>query len=176
MKKGMICALLCLLSFHAQAGDGMLVYGKDTAFLLNPPKTWVVDTHVGVEQGINAALYPKGDTWQNAPSVMYVRVSKKNGRRLDQFVADDEKQFQSDCPGIRIQNGTPAFKTEHPTMLRKFDCRDARAPNAEWVAYIDAKKSFIVFVASSRSEDDLAKIQPAYEQVLRDLITMDVTK
>lgn len=174
MKKYALCLLACLVAMPCWAGDGMIILAGSVSFIVNPPVGWVVDTRSGALQGVNVVLYPKGQTWQNAPAVMYARVPEKEKQTFAQFIAIDEKVFQDSCPGIQIQSITIQADPQYPIQSRRFICSSGAAQNSELVSYVDAGKSFVVWVASARSKSDLERIQPAFVQLVRDAVVLQV--
>lgn len=174
MKKSVLCILMCMASLSSWASDGVIILAGAISFVVNPPAHWSVDTKSGVAQGANVVLYPKGQNWQNAPAVIYARVTEKGAQSLAQFVAADEKVFQDNCPGIQIQSVTVKTDPQYSIQSRRFLCSSGEAQNSELVSYVDAGKSFIIWVASARTKSDLSRIEPAFGQVVRDAIILKV--
>src|SRR5262249_19734217 len=67
-------SLPCFLSFSQQYPGG-IVYGPKAAFNIGAPKGWVLDNESGQEQGLPCVLYPKGQSWANAKTVMYAKIA-----------------------------------------------------------------------------------------------------
>lgn len=172
--KWSVAVMSLALSTALFAQEGMIVLAGKLSFLAKPPVGWIADTTSGASQGVNVVLYPKGQTWQNAPAVMYARVEAKRGQPLGKFVATDEKVFQGNCPGIQIQSLTIKTNPQYPIQSRRFSCASGDAQNSELVSYVDAGSYVVIWVASARKAADLAKAQPAFEQVIRDFMVWDV--
>ncbi len=58
-----------------------VVRGKDYAFEIKAPRSWVLDNGAAKDQGINLVFYPTGTNWDNSKAVIYVRV-RTNGAAL----------------------------------------------------------------------------------------------
>jgi hypothetical protein len=54
---------------------GGIVYGPRAAFNISAPEGWVLDNESGKEQGLPCVLYPKGESWVDAKTVMYAQIA-----------------------------------------------------------------------------------------------------
>lgn len=172
--KRYILLVALIIPMLSWAVEGMVVLGDGYSLMVKEQPGWVADTQVAAGSGIVLVLYPKGSSWKDAVSVMYVRV-KKTHESLDVLVGDDVDNFRDTCPGIRIQTEKPSFKSEYPLQMRRFICTSGDAANSELVAYLDAGKQMkVIWVASSRTESQLNSTRPVFEQVLKGFKMWDV--
>src|SRR5246127_3975812 len=58
-----------------------VVRGKDYAFEIKAPRSWVLDNEAAKDQGLNLVFYPTGTNWETSKAVIYVRV-RTNGTAL----------------------------------------------------------------------------------------------
>src|SRR5690349_19032876 len=49
--------------------QGGLIYGDGWSFLIQAPPGWVMDEQAGQEQGVNAAFYRRGESWEEGEAV-----------------------------------------------------------------------------------------------------------
>src|SRR5437588_11838875 len=54
---------------------GGIVYGPNAAFNIAAPEGWVLDNESGAQQGLPCVLYPKGQPWADAKTIMYAKIA-----------------------------------------------------------------------------------------------------
>ena len=107
--------LICLALFVAVAVPaqnkyaGGIVYGPKAAFNISAPEGWVLDNESGVEQGLPCVLYPNGESWADARTVMYAKIASTAYEDAEKFAAVAIKQMESKHgkPKEKIDKGTP---------------------------------------------------------------------
>ncbi|MBI5299189.1 MAG: hypothetical protein HY877_02685 [Deltaproteobacteria bacterium] len=139
--------LVMLLSIPLWA-EGRIIYGEGFAFSVEAPTKWVLDVSNAPPE-LNLILYPQGQTWADASSVMYARVLKKGKRQIQDIIKEDEADFLQRCPQGKIEKKSLTVKIKNPSETRSFLC----SGNAyEAVTFIDIEKVAVLFVLSSRTE------------------------
>jgi hypothetical protein len=98
-----VFALLCARSFGQETYPGGIVYGPKAAFSIAAPNGWVLDNQAGVEQGLPCVLYPKGESWADARTVMYAKIASTEFEDVNAFVAFAIK-------GMKAKRGLPKEK------------------------------------------------------------------
>src|SRR4029453_4826895 len=86
----LLCIELLILRFGVAAQSqypGGIVYGPKAAFNISAPEGWVLDNQAGAEQGMPCVLYPKGQSWADARTVMYAKIASTNFEDVNAFVA-----------------------------------------------------------------------------------------
>jgi hypothetical protein len=145
---------------------GGIVYGPKAAFNIAAPEGWVLDNESGVEQGLPCVLYPKGESWADARTVMYAKIASTQYEDAEKFAAVAIKQMESKHgkPKGRIEKG----KTGDG---RAFFINEYRATKtySQWerVAYVQLPKAVAYIVLSSRDEASYRKDAPALRDVLK---------
>src|SRR5712691_5750059 len=82
------CLLFATVSISAQETNrGGIVYGPKAAFNIAAPEGWVLDNQAGVEQGLPCVLYPRGESWAIARTVMYAKIAGTQFEDVNAFVA-----------------------------------------------------------------------------------------
>jgi hypothetical protein len=169
MKATGVLWLMVVLSAAVAAQNkyaGGIVYGPKAAFNISAPKGWVLDNESGVEQGLPCVLYPKGESWANARTVMYAKIASTQYEDAEKFAAVAIKQMESrhGKPKEKIDKGTtgngqPFFINEYP----------ATKTYSQWerVAYVQLPKAVAYIVLSSRDEASYRKDAPALREVLK---------
>ena len=85
-----ICILFLLICARGSAQEnfrGGIVYGPKAAFNISAPERWVLDNESGKNQGLPCVLYPKGESWADAPTVMYAKIAGTQFEDVKAFVA-----------------------------------------------------------------------------------------
>jgi hypothetical protein len=145
---------------------GGIVYGPKAAFSISAPEGWVLDNESGAEQGLPCVLYPKGESWADARTVMYAKIASTQYEDAEKFAAVAIKQMESKHgkPKEKIDKGKTGndqafFINEYP----------ATETYSQWerVAYVQLPKAVAYIVLSSRDEASYRKDAPALREVLK---------
>ena len=170
------CIALLLLGGKILAQDtfpGGIVYGPKAAFKISAPAGWVLDNSAGVEQGLPCVLYPKGEHWQDARTIMYAKIASTAFTEVDKFVARAIKEMQKihGTPKEKIasgktSDGKPYFINEYPATKSY--------SQFEQVAYIQLPGAVAYIVLSSKDESSFRKDAPALQDLLKSLAYMEV--
>src|SRR5438270_10386504 len=91
------CGLALLASGSISAQEkyrGGIVYGPKAAFDINAPEGWVLDNESGAQQGLPCVLYPKGELWADARTIMYAKIASTQYEDVNAFVAMAIKEMQ----------------------------------------------------------------------------------
>jgi len=127
-----------------------IIYGTNHAYSLTAPEGWVLDNSSGVGQGLYAVFYKQGESWQNAPTVMYTNTASledKHHKTIKKLMDFDIKTYKNDDPSIEIITGDDILiKGSLVASVRYF-----KGKNYEAVAYIDAVKTGVMIVMSART-------------------------
>ena len=166
---GVICSALLFLCVGALAQEkyhGGIVYGPKAAFNISAPEGWVLDNESGVNQGLPCVLYPKGESWADARTVIYAKIASTQYEDAEKFVAAAIKDMEKTHgkPKEKIDKGKTGdgqsfFINEYP----------ATKTYSQWerVAYIQLPKAVAYIVLSSRDEASYRKDASALREVLK---------
>ena len=156
MKNVLITFILLIssISFSQENCNCGTIYGETFSFKLTAPSGWVLDNKSGVKQEIQAVFYKKGNTWSDAETVMYANTSPlkmPNQKTLADLMEYDAKRFQKNYPGIKISKENKIkINDKIFAIIKKFGSKSYG--NYEAIAYIDAGKTGIMIVMSSRTK------------------------
>src|SRR5205809_1871559 len=94
---GVLCSMVVLAATVAAQNQyaGGIVYGPKAAFNIAAPEGWVLDNESGVEQGLPCVLYPKGESWADARTVIYAKIAGTDYKDAEKFVQVAIKQMHS---------------------------------------------------------------------------------
>src|SRR6266568_6927314 len=158
--------VICGRNFGQENYRGGIVYGPKAAFNISAPEGWVLDNESGVEQGLPCVLYPKGESWADARTVIYGKIAGTDYEDAEKFVQVAIKQIEDKHgkPKEKIDKGTTGngqsfFINEYP----------ATKTYSQWerVAYIQLPKAVAYIVLSSRDEASYRKDASALREVLK---------
>jgi hypothetical protein len=153
----------------APKGEFTLLYGDNHAFGITPPQGWTVDDTSGLGSKIRCVLYPKGQTWATAPTVMYLNPlhQKKDVRRtLAQMIAHDIEAFGQRAPRGRVTpGGRLATGVTGKSAEVRYFAPEGGAPT-EAVAYVAEDGLVMLLVLSSRDEAGFQRHLPAFESLV----------
>src|SRR5580700_8991627 len=145
-----------------------VVRGKDYAFEIKAPRSWVLDNGAAKNQGLNLVFYPTGTNWETSKAVIYVRV-RTNGTAL-RNIAD---QVNDTLRNLR-ETGSPNVTVKHAKTLTTQDASKAeiyyfagdKFGNFEATAYIQARGSIHFITLSARDEGSFRQAISAFDAVV----------
>ena len=168
-------ALLCVCSgvWAQEKYRGGIVYGPKAAFNISAPEGWVLDNESGVSQGQPCVLYPKGESWSDARTVMYAKIASTQFEDVNAFVAWAIKGMEKTHgkPKEKIASG----KTHdgHPYFINEYP---ATKTYSQWerVGYVQLPHAVGYIVLSSRDQASYRKDSGALEKVLKTLFYLEL--
>jgi len=164
-----ICSALLFLCVEVLAQKhypGGIVYGPKAAFNVSAPEGWVLDNESGANQGLPCVLYPKGESWADARTVMYAKIAGTKFEDVNAFVAFAIKEMEKThgkpkekIASGKTQDGHDYFINEYP----------ATKNYSQWerIAYIQLPHAIAYIVLSSRDEASYRKDAPALREALK---------
>ena len=165
--------LLCLIAVSfpsslcfSQTYPGGIVYGPKAAFNIAAPEGWVLDNESRAQQGLPCVLYPKGESWADARTIMYAKIASTQYEDVNAFVATAIKELakRHGKPKEKIASG----KTHdgHDFFINEYP---ASKTYSQWerVAYVQLPHAVAYIVLSSRDKASYQKDSPALEAVLK---------
>jgi hypothetical protein len=151
-----------------------IIYGDKFAFSLTAPKGWILDNKSGVTQGLYAVFYRQGESWDKALTVMYANTASledKAHKTLDQLIKYDLDNFRSNYSDIKIIDGNNIVIKDKIIAKVKYLSGKSYG-NYEAMAYIDAGKTGIMIIMSSRSENGYKNSLTAFEDLVKSYFFM----
>lgn len=145
-----------------------ILYGDNHAFGIVVPTGWTVDDTSGINSKIRVVLYPKGETWAGAATVMYVNPLHQSGRQrrtLRQMIEHDIAEFRKKARRGTVSTQAPLrTATAQPAEVRYF-APDGRSAT-EAVAYVAEDDLVMLLVLSSRDAAGFQKHLPAFRSLV----------
>ena len=169
----LFCLVFVVVSVCAEETyPGGIVYGPKAAFNIAAPAGWVLDNESGVNQGLPCVLYPKGQTWANARTIMYAKIASTEFEDVNTFVA-----FAIN--GMKDRHGLPKEKIAsgkthdgHAWFINEYP---ATKTYSQWerVAYVQLPHAVAYIVLSSRDEKSYRKDSGALQEVLTTFVYLE---
>lgn len=148
-----------------QPGGTGLVYGTNRAFALTAPAGWVLDNEAGASEGMYAVFYREGESWKNGTAVMYANTSEKADRSMEEWIDEDIRDFNTDYPDLAVKEGSDIAFGKGRALVRYYSSK-AYGQN-EAVAYINAGKTGVAIVLTSRDKAAFDKALGDFEKLVR---------
>jgi hypothetical protein len=171
---GAVCLALLFVTTGVPAQEkyrGGIVYGPKAAFDIAAPEGWVLDNESGKNQGLPCVLYPKGQSWTHAQTVMYADIEEEF-EDVNQFVATAIKKLkaQHGMPKEKIASGKT--KDGHAYFINEYP---ATKTYSQWerVGYVQLPHAVAYIVLSSRDHASYRKDSGALEKVLKTLVYIE---
>jgi hypothetical protein len=163
----LICLVGAALTISAQENfGGGIVYGPKAAFNISAPDGWVLDNESGREQGLPCVLYPKGESWADAKTVMYAEIAGTKLEDVNEFVATAIKEMAATHgkPKEKIVSGKT--KDGHDYFINEYP---ATKTYSQWerVAYVQLPHAVAYIVLSSRDKVSYQRDSGALESMLK---------
>ncbi len=153
-------------AFAQKQYPGGIVYGPKAAFTISAPEGWVLDNDSGANQGLPCVLYPEGESWADARTVIYAKIAGTKFEDVNAFVAFAIKEMEKTHgkPKEKIASGKTMDGREY--FINEYP---ATKNYSQWerVAYVQLPKAVAYIVLSSRNEANYRKDAPALQQVLK---------
>lgn len=142
------------------------VVGNGVIFALAEPSGWKMDTNNTQNNNLPVVYYPIGQTWGNAPAVMYVNSSINDCHTsFQQFINSDLAEFKRNSPKIVIQDGGTS-PIDGKKVITKLFTGDHYG-NSEAVAYVDNKDgAFISITLTSRTQKLFDEAFPVFKELV----------
>jgi len=146
-----------------------IIYGGNHAFSLTAPDGWVLDNKSGVSQGLYAVFYKKGESWEKAGVVMYTNTASLEDeahKTLGQLIKYDIDNFKNNYAGIEVIDGKDIIIKDSVTAKVKYLSGKSYG-NFEAMAYINAGKTGVMIVMSSRTKEGFDDSKRAFEALVK---------
>jgi hypothetical protein len=145
-----------------------IMYGDDHAFGIVPPEGWAVDDSSGINSKIRVVLYPIGQKWDTAPTVMYVNPLhqvKGSELTLKQMIEKDVATFAEKAPKGKVMT-RPSLKTSKSQVAEVRWFSPTGGQPLEAVAYVAEDDLVMLLVLSARDADGFKRHLPAFESLV----------
>lgn len=159
----------------ASQENAAIIYSDHGGFMISVPKGWVLDRATGQKMGTCCVLYPQGSSWDQAESVIYPNIAEKQpGQTLQQLMASDLDGFRQRFPKMNVVEARdlPAGESAAAKVRLFYGVNQG---SFELVAYVDEPQVVGLLVLSSRSKEALGEALPAFREVLKSYVYMDMT-
>jgi hypothetical protein len=179
MKRPMPCILALLAVSVLSPGvlgqetfRGGIVYGPKAAFSIAAPDGWVLDNTSGTDQGLPCVLYPKGESWADARTVMYAKIASTEFEGVNAFVAWAIKGMAKTHGKPKEKIASGKTRDGHDYFINEYP---ATKTYSQWerVAYIQLPHAVAYIVLSSRDEASYRKDSLALQEVLKSFIYLE---
>jgi hypothetical protein len=164
-----VCIALVLFCAPISAQEkykGGIVYGPKAAFNISAPEGWVLDNESGAEQGLPCVLYPKGESWADAKTVMYAKIASTQFEDANAFVAMAIKDMEKTHGKPKEKIASGKTKDGHDYFINEYR---ATKTYSQWerVGYVQLPHAVAYIVLSSRDNASYKKDSGALEDVLK---------
>lgn len=177
MRAFLTILILLFMQLAAVGQDGTqagIIYGKNHAFSLTAPEGWVLDNQSGVSQGLHAVFYMRGKSWKDATTVMYANTASLEDeahKTLEQLIKYDLDKFKKNYSDLEITDGKDIM-TKGNTVAKIKYLSGKSYGNHEAISYIDAGKTGVMIILSSRTKDEFENSLPAFESLVKSYFFM----
>jgi hypothetical protein len=121
---GAVCLALLFVTTGVPAQEkyrGGIVYGPKAAFDIAAPEGWVLDNESGKNQGLPCVLYPKGQSWAHAKTVMYADIEEEF-EDVNQFVATRDQKNEGTARHAERENRVRQNQRRPRLLHQRISC------------------------------------------------------
>lgn len=155
--------------------NAAIIYSDHGGFMISVPKGWTLDRATGERMGTCCVLYPQGSSWDQAESVIYPNIAEKQpGQTLQQLMSNDLDGFRQRFPKMNVAEARdlPAGDSQLAKVRFFYGVNQG---SYELVAYVDEPQVVALLVLSSRSKEAMGEALPAFREVLKSYVYMEMT-
>ncbi len=173
-----LTVILCGQLLARQSGGGKstddkpcgIVYGESHAFTICAPKGWQLDNSILNEQGIYAAFYPTGSTWnlaKDSGTVMYINTLGKGAGNdnVAESMKGDVERTKRQAPQVKTTEVERIKTPDGDARVQRFE--HSMYDRFEAVAYLDSPKIIILFVMTSKDSKSFQRDYPAFQELVK---------
>src|SRR6267143_1267622 len=151
---------------------GGIVYGPTAAFNISAPEGWVLDNESGVNQGLPCVLYPKGESWADARTVIYAKIASTQYEDAEKLVAVAIKEMEKTHGKPKEKIASGKTKDGHDYFINEYP---ATKTYSQWerVGYVQLPQAVAYIVLTSRDQASYQKDSSGLEKVLKTLVYLE---
>jgi hypothetical protein len=145
-----------------------LLYGDDHVFGIVPPPGWVVDDSSGLGSKIRVVLYPLGQRWATAPTVMYQNPLHQDPharKTFAQMIDRDIAEFRKQSPHGKVVTAPPVENVRKQRAEVRYFAPDGRDPVSA-VAYYEEKDLVMLLVLESKTSAGFREALPGFRTMV----------
>jgi hypothetical protein len=165
-----LIALQCL-SAHADVGC-TIVNGRDWSFMFLTPENWA-SSCAQDKLEVNVALWPETSTWRDAPVVMYINMSRKDGLSLQQFAEDELSRSRAESPSLSVKIARPIPMAKGKQAL-VWELANDRLGNHELIAFADGGTVYLIIALASHVNGGIDEFRSTFQELVSSLIPVKV--
>src|SRR5205809_5067246 len=147
---GVLCSMvvLCVGALAQEKYHGGIVYGPKAAFNISAPEGWVLDNESGAEQGLPCVLYPKGESWADARTVIYAKIANTQYEDAEKFVAAAIKDMEKTHGKPKEKIASGKTRDGHGYFINEYPATNTYS-QWERVGYVQLPRAVAYVVLSS---------------------------
>jgi hypothetical protein len=155
------------------SGEGCLPFASDWSFAIAIPDGWSGECSAESTHGVTVAAWPAGARWPDAPGLLYATVTRRNGRTLEQVVADDRAEYLRHAPEgvVTEQPDLPLAQTKGSLRVVRTDA--PQAGRHELIAYAELPKMVVLIVLTADTPATLETDRDAFVAFARSFLPAD---
>lgn len=163
-------------AIELDGGEGCMPYGKDWSFAVTLPEGWLGECSAEQTHGVTVAAWPAGATWPNAPALLYVTTTRREGRSLDEVMAADREEYRRHAPDGLITADSPVPLALIKSSLPVVRTQDGHSGRTELVAYGETPQVVVLMVLTADSPAALDAQRDAFVQFVRTFLPATRTR
>jgi hypothetical protein len=126
-------------------------YGKDWSFAVTVPEGWVGECSAEETHGVTVALWPEGAKWPEAPGLLYVTTTRRNGRPLSEVMSADRAEYLRHAPGSSATPDAPAALARLKLSVPVVRTEVTANGRAELIAYGETPNVVVLIVLTAEN-------------------------
>ena len=156
-------------------GDSYICISEGVTYTTKSPDGWLLDNESGKSDGLCLVGYPKGGSWKNSETVIYLnsttKGSKVGNRNIKEMIEYDVKQHKANLSNLNVTDGEGLLNNNIKVQTKYFS-DDSKSGNYEAVSYIDTPKAVVFIVMTSRTEQGFKKALTAFKTITENFLPL----
>ncbi|MBN2353403.1 MAG: hypothetical protein JXD23_12585 [Spirochaetales bacterium] len=168
-----LALLFVATSIYAQDDSGGIIYGDNWAYIVSPPKGWILDSSSWANRGIYGLFYKKGTEPKVPNPIIYinsVKLKKDTDEELEIFIRSDLKQYIADKNNEVIELNPRETKYGKPVRIFKLDISNRQY---ELIAYYKQKETVHMIVLATFGKKEFKENEDAFYFIVDSLSLTD---
>jgi hypothetical protein len=169
----LLFALPAARAIEVDGGEGCMPYGKDWSFAVTVPEGWVGECSAEETHGVTVALWPEGAKWPEAPGLLYVTTTRRNGRPLSEVMSADQAEYLRHAPGGSVTPDAPVALARLKLSVPVVRTEAAANGRAELIAYGETPNVVVLMVLTAENAAALDSRREDFVRFVRSFLPVD---
>ena len=140
--------------------------GETYSYSFRAPEGWLLNLDNAYSEGYTAAMYPQGQDYPDAKTIVYVWIFRTSGKSLAEFISADSAHYVRKDSLDFLRTDTLKIKGGDAAIILEADDPGGASKLAA-IGYIDAVTEFVVYELHITDRVYFAEAYGKFREALR---------